>query len=38
MKSASKENHAPQAKDRYPLDVCVVSGEPLGSMGDPYMS
>lgn len=23
------------AKDDYPLKVCVVSGEPLGSMGEP---
>ncbi|MFP4501167.1 MAG: hypothetical protein ACLFTT_09220 [Candidatus Hydrogenedentota bacterium] len=24
-----------QQKERYPLDTCVVSGEKLGSMGDP---
>ncbi len=23
--------------DGYPLDVCVVSGEKLGTMGDPYL-
>ena len=23
--------------DGYPLDVCVVSGEKLGAMGDPYV-
>jgi hypothetical protein len=23
--------------DAYPLDTCVVSGEKLGSMGDPYV-
>ena len=23
--------------DGYPLDVCVVSGEKLGTMGDPYV-
>lgn len=23
--------------DGYPLDVCVVSGEKLGSMGDPFV-
>lgn len=22
---------------RYPLDVCIVSGEELGSMGEPYV-
>jgi YHS domain-containing protein len=25
-----------QQVDRYPLDTCVVSGEKLGEMGDPY--
>lgn len=25
------------ASDEYPLKDCVVSGEPLGSMGDPYV-
>ncbi|MEZ5387966.1 MAG: hypothetical protein R3F13_20865 [Prosthecobacter sp.] len=25
------------AKDTYPLDVCVVSGEKLGSMGEPHV-
>lgn len=29
---------APAAKaDAYPLDHCVVSGETLGEMGDPYV-
>jgi YHS domain-containing protein len=27
----------PGAKGDYPLDTCVVSGEPLGSMGAPYV-
>jgi hemin uptake protein HemP len=26
-----------QAADAYPLDVCVVSGEALGGMGDPVI-
>jgi len=27
-----------QAKpDGYPLDICVVTGQKLGSMGDPYI-
>ena len=25
------------ASDDYPLTTCVVSGEPLGSMGEPYV-
>lgn len=25
-----------EAASDYPIDVCVVSGEPLGSMGEPY--
>jgi len=32
--SASAEEKAPKA---YPLDTCVVSGEKLGEMGDPYV-
>ncbi len=26
----------PNAVDHYPLDVCVVSSQKLGSMGEPY--
>jgi hypothetical protein len=26
----------PNALDHYPLDVCVVSSQKLGSMGEPY--
>lgn len=33
-KSASA---AAVAKNAYPLDVCVVSGEKLGSMGEPHV-
>lgn len=28
---------AEPAKAAYPLDTCVVTGEKLGSMGDPYI-
>lgn len=28
---------APGAQADYPLDTCVVSGEKLGSMGEPYV-
>lgn len=28
---------AEAAKKAYPLDVCVVSGEKLGSMGEPHV-
>lgn len=35
--SPSPAKNTPQASDGYPLDVCVVSGRKLGSMGDPYV-
>ncbi|OGV74123.1 MAG: hypothetical protein A3K19_27055 [Lentisphaerae bacterium RIFOXYB12_FULL_65_16] len=31
---AADEKKAPAAKDTYPLDTCVVSGEKLGGMGE----
>jgi YHS domain-containing protein len=31
------EDAAPEASDSYPLKTCVVSGEPLGEMGEPYV-
>ena len=35
---SNKEDAASNgASDGYPLKNCVVSGEPLGSMGDPYV-
>ncbi|MFC7337511.1 hypothetical protein ACFQY0_10015 [Haloferula chungangensis] len=38
QESASTEAAAPEAvASTYPLDVCVVSGEELGSMGDPVV-
>ncbi len=33
--TASADHH--KNADSYPLDVCVVSGEDLGSMGDPII-
>ncbi|MCF3651117.1 hypothetical protein [Synoicihabitans lomoniglobus] len=33
--AAHHENDAP--KDAYPLSTCVVSGEKLGGMGEPYV-
>jgi len=33
---AAEEKEAPKAK-AYPLKTCVVSGEKLGEMGDPYV-
>lgn len=48
MASCSKENTQNASEDKpkqvattksnseYPLDVCVVSGKKLGSMGEPY--
>lgn len=27
----------PETAAEYPLDICVVSGEKLGSMGEPYV-
>ncbi len=38
MNSESEEKRAElKMNEHYPLDVCVVSGEPLGSMGEPYI-
>lgn len=34
--SKNEPPHA-AAKGAYPLDVCVVSGEKLGSMGEPHV-
>lgn len=35
---AAEEKAAPKAeKDAYPLTTCVVSGEKLGEMGEPYV-
>ncbi len=31
------EDAAPKPADAYPLQTCVVSGEELGSMGEPYV-
>lgn len=33
----SKESKTPESADTYPLTVCVVSGEELGSMGKPVV-
>lgn len=33
----SKSPTGDAAKQAYPLDVCVVSGEKLGSMGEPHV-
>lgn len=35
----SEQNDTPSSptEDTYPLEVCVVSGQPLGSMGEPYV-
>lgn len=35
--SASSDVSGELSADAYPLTTCVVSGEPLGSMGDPYV-
>lgn len=35
--SLSAEEAVPKPADAYPLKVCVVSGEELGSMGDPVV-
>lgn len=32
--AAKKKSDAAQKADNYPLKTCVVSGEPLGSMGE----
>lgn len=32
-----QETAATAADDGYPLSTCVVSGEKLGSMGEPYV-
>ena len=39
LASCSKNGEAASngGPDNYPLKDCVVSGEPLGSMGDPYV-
>ena len=34
---AAEPATAAKATDSYPLDVCVVSGQKLGSMGDPVV-
>jgi hypothetical protein len=34
--SGKKKADAAQKADNYPLKTCVVSGEPLGSMGDSF--
>ena len=36
-KSADSEATSAAVTQAYPLDVCIVSGEPLGSMGDPVV-
>lgn len=33
----STASAADESKDSYPLDVCVVSGKKLGTMGDPHV-
>jgi YHS domain-containing protein len=35
--SSEANNETPEAEADYPLDTCVVSGEKLGSMGEPYV-
>jgi len=35
--SNKEEAASSGASDDYPLKDCVVSGEPLGSMGEPYV-
>ena len=35
LTGCNEEKKAAAAVDSYPLKVCVVSGEPLGSMGEP---
>tara|TARA_B110000116_G_scaffold190237_1_gene165287 strand:- start:111 stop:404 length:294 start_codon:yes stop_codon:yes gene_type:complete len=35
--SNATENNASAKGDGYPLKVCVVSGEELGGMGEPYI-
>ena len=35
--SADSNPSAAQSAKNYPLDICVVSGEELGSMGKPYV-
>jgi len=37
MLAASSAMAADEAAKPYPLDTCVVSGEKLGEMGDPYV-
>lgn len=34
---SSKPASRPATTDSYPLDICVVSGKKLGSMGDPFI-
>lgn len=35
--AAAHASAADESKKPYPLDTCVVSGEKLGEMGDPYV-
>jgi YHS domain-containing protein len=35
--TAAPSKPAQKAGDMYPLDVCVVCGEKLGSMGEPHV-
>ena len=37
MLAASSAMAADEAAKPYPLDTCIVSGEKLGEMGDPYV-
>ena len=37
LSSCGKSGTASSGKEAYPLDVCVVSGEKLGSMGEPHV-
>ena len=37
MFATSPSAAAEDAQQPYPLDTCVVSGEKLGEMGDPYV-
>ena len=36
-KTEVDSNNTSQTDDNYPLKVCVVSGEELGGMGEPYV-
>jgi YHS domain-containing protein len=35
--TADSESATAESGESYPLDVCVVSGEKLGSMGEPHV-